>query len=523
MHLSSLDLVVIAIYTLAVLALSQLLSYRHSQQQPDSTDYVPTSRPMPWWAVGLSLIAANISAEQIIGMSGSAYAFGLAIASYEWMGAATLLIVGKFFLPIFLKNHIYTMPQFLRQRYGTAMQVTMAALYIGFYILVALTATLWLGAIAVHVVTGLSMQMGLILLGLFAGNYALYVGLRSPPHADLLQVSLLILGGSVIAVIALERIAGGSGLAGLVNGFSALVARAPEHFHIILRADNPYYKYVPGLSVLFGGMWIINLAYWGFNQYIIQRALTAKNIAEVQNGVVLAAFLKLLVPILVVLPGVAAVILVPHLPRPDQAYPELMTMLPSGLLGLVSVALAAAIIASMRSTLSSIATIFTMDVFSVIYKERSERQTLIVGRMAAITALGIAMVAAIPLLSGFDQAFQYIQDYNGFFTPGVVVVFLLGIAWKRTTQAGALVAAIGCPVVSVIFAIWLPGIPFMNRMAYVFCILLILAGVVSLVEKYDRSSPIIALRDVSFSTGKAFNICATAIVAILVVLYLKWW
>jgi SSS family solute:Na+ symporter len=506
-----------------VLLLAQFTANEQTGRTKERGDYIFKRRALPWWAVGTSLIAANISAEQIIGMSGSAYAFGLAIASYEWMGAATLLLAGKYLLPVFLKNQIYTMPEFLKRRYGRNIQIVMAILWIGVYVFVALTAILWLGATAVHAVTGLTLQMSVILLGLFAGNYALYVGLKSAAFADVVQVCMLVLGGLVIVFVALERISGGAGVSGLIEGFRIMVARAPEHFHMILKPDNPFYKYVPGISVLVGGMWIINLAYWGFNQHIIQRALTAKSIREVQNGVVLAAFLKLLVPVLVVLPGVAAVLLVPHLSRPDEAYPTLMTLMPSGLLGLVFVALVAAIIASMRSTLSSIATIFTVDVFKVVHRESSERQLVIVGYIAAIIALCIAMFAATPLLGHFDQAFQYIQEYNGFFTPGIVVVFLLGIFWKRATEAGALAAAIGSPVVSVIYSTCFPAIPFMNRMAYVFLIGLGLAIVVSHLQKHRLQSSTIDVANVDYSTSKTFNIAAFAVIAILVALYAAWW
>ena len=521
MHLTSLDIIVIVIYATCVLAMAQFMP--KAAQTREGQEYSPSSSSLPWWAIGASLIAANISAEQIIGMSGSAYAFGLAIASYEWTAAAVLLIVGKYLLPVFLKNQIYTMPEFLKRRYGTALQLVMAISWIGVYVFVALTATLWLGATAGHVVTGLTLPVSLILLGLFAGNYALYVGLKSTAWADVVQVCMLVLGGVVIVCIAIEKISGGSGISGFAQGFSILLARAPEHFHLILKPTNPFYKYVPGISVLVGGMWIVNLSYWGFNQFIIQRALTAKSIREVQNGVVLAAFLKLLVPFLVVLPGVAAVVLVPHLLRPDEAYPKLMTLLPSGLLGLVFVALVAAIIASMRSTLSSIATIFAVDVFKTVNSNTTERQLIIVGRIAAIIALGIAMIAASPLLGNFDQAFQYIQEYNGFLTPGVVAVFLLGIFWSRTTQAGALAAAVGSPVASLIYALWFPRIPFMNRIGYVFLIGCGLAILVSFLQKKSAQRSTIDVAGVDYSTSTIFNTAALVIIATLAALYATWW
>jgi SSS family solute:Na+ symporter len=520
MHLSALDIVVVVVYSLIVLAVAQFTT---SGKETGDTDGEVRARMLPWWAVGTSLIAANISAEQIIGMSGSAYAFGLAIASYEWMGAITLLVVGKFLWPIFLKNEIHTMPEFLRRRYGSRLQLVMALLWIGMYVFVVLPATLWLGAIAIHVVTGLTPAMSLILLGLFAGNYALYVGLKRGGHMELIQIAMLVVGGLVIVFFALERISEAHGLTGPALGFRILIASAPEHFHVILGPDNPYYKYVPGLSVLFGGMWIVNLSYWGFNQQIIQGVLTAKDVRDVQRGAVFAAFLKLAVPFLVIVPGVAAVLLVPHLSRPDEAYPMLMTILPSGLLGIVFVALVAAIIASMRSTLSSIASIFTQDAFKIVKGDVTDRQKVILERMVAIVALVIAMVAATPLLSSVDQAFQYIQNYNGFFTPGVVVVFLLGLFWKRATEAGALTAAIGSPIISTGISIFMPAIPFMNRMVYVFLITLGLAVAVSLAQERRSSKAGKELLDVDFSTDAIFNIGAIAIIAIVISTYAAWW
>ena len=372
----------------------------------------------------------------------------------------------------------------------------------------------------------------MIVLGLFAGNYALYGGLKAVALTDVVQVSMLVLGGLVIVYIALEKIGGGGGVVGLWHGFQIMQAKLPEHFHMILKPDNPYYKDLPGLSVVLGGMWVANLSYWGFNQYIIQRALAAKSLREAQKGIVLAAFLKLLIPVFVVVPGIAAVILAPNLARPDQAYPTLMTLLPSGLLGLVFVALIAAIIASMGSKINSIATIFTIDVFKTMYKGTSERMLVIVGRLTAITALIIAMITAKPLLGSFDQAFQYIQDFSGFFTPGITVIFLLGLFWKRATEAGALTAGISSVVLSYIFFNkwpYIPAfdalgkIPFMNRMGYVFLMCLGLAIVVSLMQKPKPETSTIDVKQIEYSTSKSFNIASVAIIAILVALYATWW
>ncbi|MBW8860170.1 MAG: sodium/solute symporter, partial [Caulobacter sp.] len=327
----TIDFVILAIYAVAIFGLAQWVSRDKGGHQKDSTDYFLAGKALPWWAIGASLIAANISAEQIIGMSGSGYALGLAIASYEWMAALTLLIVGKFFLPIFLKNNISTMPQFLEQRYGPSVRNVMAVFWLVLYVFVNLTSILWLGSIAIHTVAGIDQMQALVIIGVFALAYQLWGGLKAVALTDIVQVALLITGGLIIVFLSLTKIGHGD----LLAGFNQLTTQFPEKFDMILSRDNPHYKDLPGLSVLFGGLWVMNVSYWGFNQYIIQRALGAKDIAEAQKGIALAAYLKLLMPVIVVLPGIAALVLVPGLAKPDQAYPEMMKLLPPGVLGLV--------------------------------------------------------------------------------------------------------------------------------------------------------------------------------------------
>jgi len=523
MNLSTIDIVVVAIYAVSIFTLAQLVSREKAGHVKDSKDYFLASRALPWWAIGSSLIAANISAEQIIGMSGSGYVIGLGIASYEWMSAATLLIVGKFCLPIFLKNKIYTMPEFLQRRYGNSVRIVMAVFWLLLYIFVNLATILWLGATAVHTVTGIDIEYALIGLGVFAGAYALYGGLKAVALTDIVQVSLLVLGGLVIAAMALQKISGESGLGGVVDGFQSLRAQLPGKFEMILKPDNPNYKDLPGLSVLIGGMWIMNLSYWGFNQYIIQRALAAKDTREAQKGIVLAAFLKLLMPVLVVLPGIAAGILAPHLEKADQAYPYLMTLLPPGFLGLVFAALIAAIIASMGSKINSIATIFTMDLYKPMHTTASEHHLVVVGRLTAIVALVVAMLAAKPLLGNLPQAFQYIQEYTGFVTPGIVVIFVLGMFWSRATTAGAFVGAVGSVVLSIAYKFLAPEIPFMNRVGYVFLICLAAAIAVSLMFPRKAQTSTIDVTDVDYSTSTGFNIASVIVVGILVFLYATFW
>jgi SSS family solute:Na+ symporter len=518
--LTPVDLAVLPIYAVVIFGLAQFVSREKTGHRKDSAGYFLAGRSLPWWAIGASLVAANISAEQIIGMSGSGYAIGLAIASYEWMGALTLLIVGKFFVPIFLKSGIYTMPQFLEQRYGPSVRSLMAVFWLGVYVFVNLTSILWLGSLAIHTVTGVDQMYALVAIGGFALTYQLYGGLKAVALTDIVQVALLVTGGLIIAYMSLDRIAGG---AGAWHGFHLLLAQFPEKFNLILTSDNPNYAQLPGISVLIGGMWIMNLSYWGFNQYIIQRALAARDLKAAQTGIAFAAYLKLLMPVIVVLPGLAALVLVPHLARPDEAYPEMMTLLPAGFKGLVFAALIAAIVASLASKINSTATIFTLDVYAHLNKAASQSHLVAVGRITAVVAVALAVVTARPLLGRFDQAFQYIQEFTGFFTPGIVVIFLLGMFWKQATSAAALTAAIGSAVLSLMFKLGWPALPFMDRVGIVFLLTLAAAVAVSLVWPQPEQRCPVSLEGVRYATPPAFNLASTGVIVILIALYATWW
>jgi len=520
MGISTLDTWVVGIYAVAIFVLAQWVSRERGEHKKNAQDYFLASRALPWWAIGTSLIAANISAEQIIGMSGSGYVIGLGIASYEWMSALTLIIVGKYFLPVFLTNRIYTMPEFLQRRFSPGVRTVMAVFWLGVYVFVNLTSILWLGATAVHTVAGVDVQTALLALAVFAGAYALYGGLKAVALTDIVQVSLLVLGGLIISYLALDKV---SGHHGILAGFQYLESHFPEHFRMILPASDPNYKDLPGLSVLLGGLWVMNVSYWGFNQYIIQRALAAKDLREAQKGIVLAGFLKLLMPVIIVLPGIAAIALAPRLPRADEAYPHLMAMLPPGILGLVFAALIAAIVASMGSKINSIATIFTMDVYRPMRPDASPEHLVVVGRIVAVLALITASLAAKPLLGSFDQAFQFIQEFTGFFTPGICVIFLLGMFWPRCTASAALGAAVASAVLSFVLKLTWPTLPFIDRVGVVFIACLALAAVVSLAQKPVPPSMTIELKNIDYSTSRGFNVAAAIIVIVLIVLYTTWW
>ncbi len=521
MHLHALDLIVVAVYAASLLALAQWVSRERAGHRKDTRDYFLAGRALPWWAIGASLIAANISAEQIIGMSGSAYVIGIAIASYEWMAALTLVIVGKYLLPVFLEHRIYTMPQFLEQRYDRRVRSVLAVFWIGVYVFVNLTSVLWLGSLAIQTVTGLELCYALALLAGFAAAYSLYGGLKAVALTDIVQVVLLVLGGLMIAYVSLNEISGGGGF---IAGFSTLLERAPEKFDMILSKDNPHYVSLPGISVLVGGMWVMNLSYWGFNQYIIQRALAAKSSREAQKGIVFAAFLKMLMPVLVVLPGLAAVILAPNLDAPDSAYPEVMKLLPAGLTGLVFAALIAAIVSSLASMTNSVSTIFTLDVYARLARaEGRERRLVAVGRIVSFSALLIAMLVARPLLGNFDQAFQYIQEFTGFFTPGIVAIFLLAIFWKRATANGALGAALASALLSLGFKLLWPALPFLDRVGLVFVLCVLLGMAISRLEGLGEQPGAIEFSEVDCSTSAGFNAASAAVALMLVALYATWW
>jgi len=521
-QLSGLDLAVTGTYAAGIFGLAQYVSRDRNALGGGRTaaDYFLASRSLPWWAIGSSLIAANISAEQIIGMSGSGYAIGLAIASYEWMAALTLLLVGKYFLPVFLRNGITTMPHFLEQRYGPRIRGVMAVFWLGLYIFVNLTSILWLGAIAVHAIAGVDQFSAMAGLGAFALLYQLAGGLRAVALTDIVQVTLLVLGGLMISAITLDHVGQG---AGVMAGFAALMAQAPAHFHMILTPDNPYYKDLPGIGVLLGGLWVMNLSYWGFNQYIIQRALAARDIQQARAGIVFAAFLKLLMPFIIVLPGIAAFILAPGLAKPDQAYPTMMALLPTGIRGLVFAALIAAVIASTASKINSIATIFTMDIYAKMVPAAGQRALVRTGRVTAASAVAIAVLTARPLLGGFDQAFQFIQEYTGSFTPGIVVIFVLGFFWPPANEAGALSATIGSFLLSVALKFLLPQMPFLNRVAIVFVLCLVLAVVVSLAVRTRVGANMVTTQAGDYRTTLGFNTGAACVVVALVAFYARWW
>ncbi|MBC8083878.1 MAG: sodium/sugar symporter [Hymenobacter sp.] len=558
-QLATIDYIVFFVYFLIVAGYGIWIYRRKTGHDGtldgNSKDYFLAEGSLTWWAIGSSLIASNISAEQFVGMSGSGFKMGLAIATYEWMASITLIIVAVFFIPVYLKNNIATMPQFLSQRYNSTVAMIMAIFWLMLYIVVNLTSILYLGAIAISSISGLNLSFCMYALAAFAIIITLG-GMKVIGFTDVIQVFFLILGGLATTYLALNLVAEHYGTTGVLNGFNLMTSQANDHFHMIFKRDNPNYLDLPGLTVLLGGMWIVNLNYWGCNQYITQRALGA-DLPTARAGILFAAFLKMLMPVIVVLPGIAAYVLFKTdvfgaemmqdgEVNPDRAYPVLLNILPVGLKGLSFAALTAAVVASLAGKANSIATIFTLDVYNKVFNQNaSEKQLVSVGKIAVVVAMLLGVLIAPNL--GIDKkgGFQYIQEYTGFVSPGIFAMFILGFFWKKTTSSAALFATIGGFLLSVLlkflpdlvdlsglapFGFAVPNasgiyeIPFLDRMGIVFVVCVLAMVVISLVEasrgvktnglEVDRSM---------FKTSRGFAIGSIVVAVAITTLYSIYW
>ena len=526
--LSTIDLFVIGLYAVVLLSVALYVSTRKTTANMSSEDYFLAGKSLPWWAIGASLIAANISAEQIIGQSGQGFVVGLAIAAYEWQAAIVLIIVAKYFLPIFLEKKIYTMPQFLELRFGSAIKSMMAVFWVVLYTAVNLTAVLWLGGLALTALTGWNVVAAMMGLAAFAVIYSLYGGLKAVALTDIIQVVVLIAGGFAITGIVLSLVGDG---AGIFAGLGMRMGEIPGHFKMILAPENPSYNNLPGIWTLLGGLWVLHFSYWGFNQYIIQRALGAESLAEAQKGLAFAAALKLLIPIIVVIPGIAALYLaregqldmVRLAASPDSTYGILMGLVPEGLRGLVFAALIAAIVSSLASMMNSISTIFTMDIYrDLIAPDRTEAHYVTIGRLTSAVAIVIAVILARPFLGGMESAFQAIQEYTGFIAPGIVSVFLLGMFWKGCNAQGAFAMLVVSVLANIALKFISPDLAFVIRIWIVFLSCLVVGYVASNLDKGDDMRAI-NLGGMNFVTTQGFNRSAVSLSLVLVAIYVYFW
>ena len=555
-----LDYLIFGLYALTILGIGLWVSRDKKGKQKNAEDYFLASKSLPWWAVGTSLIAANISAEQFIGMSGSGFALGLAIASYEWMAAITLLVVGKYFLPIFIEKGLYTIPEFIEKRYSTNLKTILAIFWIALFVFVNLTTVLFLGGKALDTIIGVGdgaiLLNSIIGLGLFAAAYSLWGGLASVAWTDVIQVIILIFGGLLMTYFALLNVTDSGSF---IDGLKYVYEKAPERFSMILskgeiikpNGGDAWWD-LPGLAVLIGGMWVANLYYWGFNQYIIQRTLAAKSLAEGQKGIVFAAFLKLIIPVIVVLPGIIAYVmnidesgfLTASSVDPgfigaagnfanDNAAPWLIkNFIPVGVKGLILAALAAAIVSSLASMLNSTSTIFTMDIYkSHFNKNASDAKMVSIGRITAVVALIIAIIIA-PQLGSLGQVFIFIQEYTGVVSPGILAVFLMGLFYKKATNNAAIWGAILSIPIAMYFKVAPKGwneasifveLPFMHQMGYTCLATIAIITIISYLEGNQDDPKGINLTKKLFATNKTFNIGAFSVLLITAFLYAMFW
>ena len=540
-RLQTADLIVFVLYFLVVAIYGIYIYRKKKSAHTSSKDFFLAEGSLTWWAIGASLIASNISAEHFIGMSGSGFAIGLAISTYEWMSAGTLILVAVFIIPVYLKNKIYTMPQFLSVRYSDSVSTVMAIFWLLVYVLVNLTSILYLGSLAISAISGLSFIFCIAALTFFSIIVTLG-GMKVIGYTDVIQVIVLIAGGLVTTYLALTLLSNKFGYGGdIFKALTVLKQEAPDHFHMIFAKGDPYYPELPGLSVLFGGMLVNNLAYWGCNQYIVQRALGA-DLATARKGILFAAFLKLLIPIIAVLPGIAMYVMHQHgmfqqemmvdgVLKPDHAYPTLMNLLPAGLKGVAFAALTAAIVASLAGKANSIATIYSLDIHKKYINPQSSELALVkTGRWAVIVSMAVAALVT-PALRSLDQAYQFIQEYVGFVSPGVLAIFLLGFYWKKTTARAAMAGALLTIPLSVVLKflpVWtsgmFPTIPFLDRMTITFATVALTMVIVSKYFSKGGTQPHALMVDPNqFAISRGFLVGSIFIFGILAALYTVFW
>lgn len=506
------------------LVLIVFVAYRASRKkggdkERSAEDYFLAGRSLPWWVIGASIIASNISAEQMIGMSGSGYVIGLAMATYEWIAALMLIIIAKYFLPVFLQKKIFTIPGYLKLRFNKKVSMGLSVFWIMLYVFVNLTSVLYLGGLAVQSFVNIPLEYAILALALFSMLYSLYGGLSSVAWTDVLQVSFLIVGGIIVTYISVNKVSGDEG--GVIEGFRIMVDKAPEHFKMILSKDNPSFQQIPGIRILIGGLWVLGMSYWGCSQYITQRAFAGKSLKDAQNGMLFAGYLKLLLPLIVVVPGIAAYVLNIELDKPDEVYPLLLaSYMPVGIKGVVFAALIAAVASSVSSMVNSTSIIFTMDIYQNLSKKELSQQKLVrVGRISGAIALVIALIIA-PLLSSIEQVFQFIQEYTGFVSPAILVLFLFGIFWPKMTSKAAMYSILLSIPLSVMLKFGFPNMPFLDRVGIVFLLLCVISIIVSLKSPSKEYEP---ETYPDFSTSRVFNILSLGIIIILGVLYYTFW
>jgi SSS family solute:Na+ symporter len=516
--MEQLDIIIFIVYAIIIIAVGNWLA-RSKSRDHSSSDYFFANKSLPWYLVGSSIIAANISAEQFIGMSGSGFAIGLGIATYEWIAAIILIVVAKYFLPVFVEKKIYTMPQFLALRYDNRIKTILAIFWLSLFVLVNLTSILYLGALTLKSIFGIKLVYGIIGLALFSLLYTILNGLKAIASTDIIQVFFLLFGGLITTYFAVNHVGGNTGI---FNGFETMFKEIPDKFHMIIKKSDTNYFYLPGIRAIIGGIWIAGIYYFGANQYIIQKAFGAKSLKEAQKGMVFAGYLKMILPFVVVIPGIAAFALSADITKPDEAYPWILeNIVPAGIKGLIFAALIAAIVSSFSAIINSTSTIFTMDLYKpYIRPNASEKRLVAVGRISGVVAMAIAVLVA-PLLGSIDQAFQFIQEYTGMISPGITAIFVLGMFWKRTTSTAALWGTILSIPVSAAIKFIVPKMPFLDQMLVSFLFISSAIVIISMLDKKVAKGLNISRQ--IFRTDRTFNLLSIIIIVIFSAIYIVFW
>ncbi|HEC43329.1 MAG TPA: sodium/glucose cotransporter [Bacteroides sp.] len=513
------DKLIFVLYGITIIAIGNWVA-RSKTGKTDSKDYFFANKTLPWYLVGTSIIAANISAEQFIGMSGSGYAMGLAIATYEWIGALILIIVAKYFLPVFIRKNIFTMPQFLALRYDNRIKTILAVFWLALFVFVNLSSILYLGAITLRSIFDIPMLYGIIGLAVFSLLYTVVNGLKAIASTDIVQVLFLFVGGLITTFLAVNRVGNDTGV---INGFQAMFEQIPDKFHMIVRRPDENFIYLPGVRAIFGGIWIAAIYYFGANQYIIQKAFGAKSLKEAQKGMLFAGFLKLILPFVVVIPGIVAFALNADITKPDEAYPWLLeNIVPTGIKGLIFAALIAAIVSSFSAIINSASTIFTMDLYKPYFNTKAtDKKMVFVGRLSSVVFVFLSVLVA-GSLGNLEQAFQFIQEYTGMVSPGITAIFVLGMYWKKTTSTAAFWGTILSIPVSAGLKYLFPEIPFLDQMLISF---FLVAGIIIAISLFGprESGKGIELPAGLFKTEKSFNILSIIIIMVLAGIYTIFW
>jgi solute:Na+ symporter, SSS family len=504
-----LDWIAFALFTAVVIGISLYAS----RKEETGEDYFLAGRKLSWGIIGFSLIAANISTEHFVGMAGRGFELGLAIASYEWMAAVTLVLVAFFFLPKFLRAGIYTMPEYLEYRYNTTARTVMTVFMMLAYVFVALATVLYSGALAIEAIFGISTLKGIWIIGLLAGLYTIYGGLKAVAWSEMLQCIMLLLGGLLVTVLGFQAL----------GGVEVFFEQADDKLHTVLPWNHPE---MPWVAVFIGGLWIPNLFYWGLNQFITQRTLGARSLKEGQKGILLAALLKLLIPFIIVFPGIMAALLYPNqVAQPDQAYPILIReLVPIGIRGFMLAALMGAVMSTLAALLNSAATIFTVDLYQRHWKRGQvpPRQLVTMGRLATAAFMLFGCLWA-PVVAQTGSVFQYIQMFWGFISPGITAAFLFGLFSKRTPPEAAIGAMLlGIPVYG--FLLWkLPHVAFLHHMMITFLILSAFMLVVTKLKPLPEPPQLPDTPPISMETNPRLRWLGAGIVALTALLYFLFW